>query len=363
MLAGIDSHKDTLAVAIIDDAGRPVVVRAVPNTELGFDALEDLLTDHQVSRVGIEGSDNYGRGAALRLVLAGQLEVVEVPPSLTSRERTARPGQGKTDPVDAVAIARITAREPLLPQVRLAAGAAADLRALVDYRAQLVEESTALANRVHAELHGLLPGYHATVPKLTSRAHLTSALALLEGDGRVRAELTRRRLARMLELDTEIGQLTKQLSQALTMTGTRLTQVYGIGPVIASTLIGEIVDVRRYRSRHAFAAANGTAPIPASSGRTSRHRLNRSGNRRINRALYMIAITQIRADTEGRAYYRRKLAEGKTEREALRCLKRRLSDLIYRHSTTMPPPCSPSPRRSWPQPPRTMGGPRQPGRV
>jgi transposase len=165
VLAGIDTHKDTLAVAVIDDAGRPVVVTEVANTEAGFDSLEELLTAHAVTRVGIEGSGNYGRGAAVRLVLAGGIEVVEVPPSLTSRERSGRPGAGKTDPVDAVAIARITAREPALPVVRLAVGQAADLRALADYRAQLVAERTALANRTHAELHGLLPGYQARIPE------------------------------------------------------------------------------------------------------------------------------------------------------------------------------------------------------
>src|SRR3982751_3558218 len=128
-LAGIDTHKDTLAVAVIDDAGRPVVVTELANTEAGFDALEQLLTRHTVRRVGIEGSGNYGRGAAVRLVLAGGIDVVEVPPSLTSRERSGRPGAGKTDPVDAVAIARLTAREPGLPPVRLAGAAGARLGA------------------------------------------------------------------------------------------------------------------------------------------------------------------------------------------------------------------------------------------
>jgi transposase len=130
VLAGIDTHKDTLAVAVIDDAGRPVVVTELANTETGFDALEQLLAKHPVHRVGIEGSGNYGRGAAVRVVLAGGIDVIEVPPSLTSRERSGRPGAGKTDPVDAVAIARITAREPGLPPLRLAVGQAADLRAL-----------------------------------------------------------------------------------------------------------------------------------------------------------------------------------------------------------------------------------------
>ncbi|MBM7808492.1 transposase [Geodermatophilus bullaregiensis] len=278
MLAGIDTHKDTLAVAVIDDVGRPVAITDLPNTEAGFDALEQLLTDRQVTRVGIEGSGNYGRGAAVRLVLAGGIEVVEVPPSLTSRERSAKPGQGKTDPIDAVAIARITAREAGLPPVRLAVGQAADLRALADYRTQLVAECTALASRTHAELHGLR----------------------------------------------------EQIAELVQRSGSSLTGIYGIGVSVAARILAEVVDVRRYRSRHAFAAANGSAPIPASSGRTMRHRLNRGGNRQLNRALYTIAITEIRADTEGRAYYARKRAEGKTGREALRCLKRRLSDVVYR---------------------------------
>lgn len=133
MLAGIDTHKDTLAVAVIDAAGRAVATVEVPNTEIGFDTVEALLAAHQVSRVGIEGAGNYGRGIALRLVLTAAAEVVEVPPSLTSRERSAKPGQGKSDPVDSVAIARIVAREPSLPAARLAVGDAADLRALADY--------------------------------------------------------------------------------------------------------------------------------------------------------------------------------------------------------------------------------------
>ena len=108
--------------------------------------------------------------------------------------------------------------------------------------------------------------------------------------------------------------------------------LYGIGPLVAARFIAEVVDVRRYPDRNAFAAANGTAPLPASSGRTVRHRFNPGGNRQLNRALYTIAITQIRSDTEGRAYYERKRAAGKTKREALRCLKRKLSDIVF---TTM----------------------------
>ncbi len=330
MLAGIDTHKDTLAVAIIDLAGRPVMVTELANTEAGFDALEQLVRKHSVSRVGIEGSGNYGRGAAIRLVLAGGLQVVEVPPSLTARERSRRPGAGKTDPGDALAIARLTARETGLPPVRLAVGQAADLRALADYRAQLVTERTALASRIDAELHGLLPGYQARVPRLTAPTFITAATELLASDTSVRATLTRRRLTRLAELTAEIGEVHGLITAAVAEVKTGLTDLYGLGPIGAATILGEVADIRRYRSRHAFAAANGTAPLPASSGRTTRHRLNRSGNRTLNRVLYTMAITQIRADTAGRAYYLRKRAEGKTGREALRCLKRRLSDVVFK---------------------------------
>jgi len=330
MFAGIDTHNDTLAVAVIDDAGRQVAAAEVANTTAGLAGLQALLERHQVSRVGIEGSGTWGHGAAAHLVAAGGLTVVEVPTSMTTRERTGRPGQGKSDPIDAVAITRITAREPNLTAVRTAAGPAADLRALADYRRQLTDERTALANRTHAELHGLWPGYHAKVPRLTAPTFIAAAFEMIADDQSVRAALTRRRLARLVALTAEIKDLAGQITAAVGVVDTTLTGLYGAGPIVAATILGEVLDVRRYRSKHAFAAANGTAPIPASSGRTSRHRLNRAGNRTLNRALYTIAITQIRADTEGRAYYQRKRAEGKTNREALRCLKRRLSDVVYR---------------------------------
>src|SRR5215213_11793183 len=135
VIAGIDTHKDTLAVAVVDEAGRLVAGGDVPNTERGFAKLVDMFNTHHVQRVGIEGSGSFGRAVAVHLALCWQSDqpvaVVEVPTLMTSRER--RPGQlgkGKTDPVDALAIARITTREQQLPPVRLTVGAAADLRAL-----------------------------------------------------------------------------------------------------------------------------------------------------------------------------------------------------------------------------------------
>jgi transposase len=333
VFAGIDTHKDSLAVAVIDTDGRIIHQSQHPNHDDGYRRLLTVLTQHGVSRVGVEGSGNYGWPAALHLLDHGQV-VVEVPPLLTSRERLARPAQGKTDPVDAVAIARITAREVFLPPVRPMIGEAADLRLLTEYRDQLVTERTILANRVHVDLVWLRPGYHQQLPHLTNRTHLRAALELLAGDDSARAGVTRSRLERMLELTGQIVDLKREIAILVRATGSQLTGIYGAGAIVAGTVLGHVGDVRRYPTRHHFATANGTAPLAASSGRTVRHRLSRGGNRQLNRALYTMAITQIRANTEGRAYYLRKRAEGKTEREALRCLKRRLSDLVYRTMKT-----------------------------
>jgi len=335
VFAGIDTHKDTLAVAVVDPVGLPVAVAEEPNTRAGFVRIAALLAKHQVIKVGVEGSGHYGRCIAAYLTLDWQqpgVGVFEVPTRMTSRERGAQPGKGKTDPVDAVAIARITLREPKLPPVRLAVGAAADLRALLDYREDLVVERTQLIGRAHADLQGLFPGYQEQVPNLVTRAHQNTALQLLDGDTRVRAELTRRRIARVAEIDRETADLKDRIAGLVRASGSTLTSIYGVGPIIAARFLAEVVDINRYPNRNTFAAINGTAPLAASSGRTKRHRFNPGGNRSLNRCLYTIAITQARANTEGRAYYQRKREAGKTSKEALRCLKRRLSDIVY---TTM----------------------------
>ena len=332
MFAGIDSHKDSLAVAVVDEVGLPVARCDEPNTRSGFLRIGELLAKHHVTRVGIEGSGHFGRCVAAYLALDWNepgVAVLEVPTLMTSRERGARPGKGKTDPIDAVAIARITMREPDLPPVRLAVGDAADLRALLDYREDLVTERGDLVNRAHVDLHGLFPGYHEQIPDLTSKTHLQAAQLLLAGDPRVRAEVTRRRLARIVAIDVEAAGLKRRIARMVADTGSSLTSIYGVGPIIAARFLAEVVDINRYANRNTFAATNGTAPLAASSGRTQRHRFNPGGNRRLNRCLYTIAITQIRADTEGRAYYLRKREAGKTRREALRCLRRRLSDIVY----------------------------------
>jgi transposase len=145
----------------------------------------------------------------------------------------------------------------------------------------------------------------------------------------VQAELARRRIDALRRLDAEISQLEREIAQSVKTSGSKLTELVGIGQLGAASIIGEVGDIRRIASKACFARLNGTAPIPASSGQTQRHRLNSGGNRRLNHTLHMMALTQARHDPRARAYLERRRAEGKTRRDALRALKRHLSDAVY----------------------------------
>ena len=232
-------------------------------------------------------------------------------------------------PTDALAIARIAARESTLPPIRQP-GLAEDLKVLSDCRDELVVERNAEVNRLHADLAIVAPGYAQSCRHLVSARALTRADRLLRGDASVRARLARRRISRLRRLDAEISVLAHEIDELVTSSGSTLTRIVGIGPLLAARFLGEVGDVRRFPTADHFASGNGTAPIPVSSGRTDRHRLNRGGNRRLNRALHYVALTQSTWEPRAVAYLERKRHEGKTRREALRCLKRRLSDIVYR---------------------------------
>lgn len=333
MFAGIDSHKDTLEVVIVDGSGRQIAAETVRNEPAGLERLPKLLSDHGVVKVGIECSGTYGRPAAVALTAAGTVEVREVPASMTVRERNRKPSRGKSDPIDALAVARVVARGDRLPPVRCLPGLADDLQQLTHYRRQLIRERTRISNRVHIDLTILRPGYQQALPKLTSPSHLVAARKLLRGLSGVRVQIARSRLDRLKELDAEINALKQQITQLVEDSKTTLLDIHGVGPLTAGRLLGETGDVSRFRDRNAYASGNGTAPIPVSSGRTDRYRLNRAGNRRLNEAIHTVALVQARGGV-GRAYLDRKKAAGKTNREAMRALKRRLSDVIYQALNT-----------------------------
>lgn len=329
-VVGLDVHKDTIAAAVLRPTGEVAAEARFDNTERGHAELHAWITTNAARPCcGLEPSGGVGHAAAAYLQRAGT-DVVLVPSRLSAREATKNRRRGKTDAGDAVAIARVVQREERLPAF-CSGGAHEDLRLLVDYRDQLHHERTRVCNRLHADLAIAYPGYQRGIGKaLTSRRALAKVEELLAGDHSVRAGLDRQRLARLREIDAELKQVVIQLEALVEATGSTLTNIVGISTVIAARLLGEIGDIHRFPTSSAFAAGNGTAPLDASSGRNERHRLNRGGNRRVNRALYTIALTQTRHEPRAIDYLARKRAAGHTRRGALRCLKRRLSDVVYR---------------------------------
>ena len=326
---GIDTHKATLACSSVDELGRQLAARTFGNDPRGHAALLSWIGRLPAPRrVGIEGAGSFGAALAEVLVAAGE-EVVEVPAQFTGRERRSLLQRGKSDPGDALAIARLTAREPRLPALRRP-GILADLKLLVGAREQLLAERTRLINQLHADLLVLAPGYGVRLPNLSADRHQASAARLLGRRDGVRAELARGRLHRLRRLGADAKALERRIARLLIASGSSLPQLAGIGALTAAKLLGEAGDVSRYRSDAAFAAASGAAPVPASSGQHQRHRLNRGGNRQLNRALHTMALIQSRWDPRAAAYLARRLAEGRTRLEALRALKRHLARVVYR---------------------------------
>ncbi len=219
----------------------------------------------------------------------------------------------KSDPIDAVAVARVVARGDQLPRPRVD-GAFEDLKLLSDHLDQLKRLRTQLANRIHSHLMIVRPGYEKKIGALTAEKSRRSILMLLRGDHSVRAELIKRNVRELRRLDAEMKELRADIRQAVAATGTSLTSECGIGGAIAAKLLGEIGDIGNIRSKAGFARLTGTAPIPASSGTTVRHRLNRGGNRKLNYALHFIAVTRCRLDPQTKEFMARKMAEGKTRK-------------------------------------------------
>ena len=326
---GIDTHKATLAVSAIDEAGRERAAETFPNDGEGHARLLHWARIHGPERrFGIEGSGSYGAALARRLVASGE-QVVEGPAVLTDRERRHLRRAGKSDPGDALAIARVALRERSLGPAPMA-GITEDLKLLVDAREHCLAERIRVANQLHAHLVVLTPGYKDEIKNLSAARYLAAVTRLLRRVGSVRAELARAELVRLRALDLESDALEGRIRALVQLSGSSLPTIRGVAALTAAKLLGETGDPRRIRSASAFALMSGTAPIPASSGQTSRHRLNRGGNRQLNRALYTIALTQARTDPRAKTYMARRIAEGKSWLDALRCLKRHLADVVWR---------------------------------
>jgi transposase len=243
-------------------------------------------------------------------------------------------GQGrKTDPVDAHSVAVVALRTPGLRQVGIDDTTVA-LRLLVDRRDQLGRARTEVVSRLHHLLLELVPGGAKKFLSAQQARALLNTVRPRDVVGKTRRWLASELIHELVTIDKKIKIANQELTELVASTGSRLQHLHGIGPSSAARLLGDIGDIGRLTSRAHFASWNGTAPLDASSGDQNRHRLSRAGNRRINRALHIMAVVQLRNDTEGRRYYRRKLAAGKTSMEAMRALKRQLSDVVYRQMVT-----------------------------
>lgn len=333
VIVGIDAHTQSHTAAAIDEHGRELATLTVGAQPAELDRLGAWIDElDEVRLVAIEGAKGFGLPITRRLLAAG-VEVIDVPTHLTALGRQSSRSRGKDDPADAVTIARMALREPGLPRLR-ASHLASDLKLLVDARDQLVAEGTRIRNRLHALLLTLAPGYRAETGALSTGVALRTARRLVRASGGsdpIRTRLALGAIRRLKAIDAEAAEFEREIGELVEASGAaRLRAICGVGPIVAGKLLGETHDVDRFPSAAAFAAHAGVAPIPASSGTTTRHRLNRGGNRQLNRALFTVAMVQARWDSQGSAYLARKRGEGKSPAEARRCLMRHLARVVYR---------------------------------
>lgn len=303
MLAvGVDTHKESLADCAVDELGRVVSERTFGNDPTGEAACLAWLKTLPASRqVGVEGSFHLGAGLCLLLSAEGE-HVYEVPAVRTDRGRRRTGRSGKSDSRDALAIARVVARGEELPPARIAAGNTEVLRLLTEYRDELVAEAARQRNCLHADLSVLAPGYKAQGSRLLSAAGRKRALAALSIHSGIRSELVHRRIEQLETLEAEMKELKQRIGQVVAESATALTCIPGAGSLTAAPILGRVGDPARFRSAAASAMACGVAPIPVSSGYTRRYRLNRGGDRQLNRALHTIALLQSRIYPQAPTY-------------------------------------------------------------
>lgn len=331
IVIGVDPHTKTHTAVALDAAtGRMLGERTVACSEGGHDELlawvRTLPDEHYFA---IEDCRHVS-GRLERYLLPRGERVVRVPPKMMAGARSSARSYGKSDPIDAAAVARAALREPGLPQARLA-GPEHDVRLLVDHRDDLVGERKRIQKRLRWHCHDLAVSLELP-PRVLDRyvwlERLERVLAALPASMRRRIALDELRHIR--ELTVEIRSLEREIRDLMRELSPELLEVPGCSAILAAHLVGQIAGASRFGSEAAFAMHVGVAPLPVSSGRTDRYRLNRRGNRKLNSVIHLIAVTQARMHPPAIAYMERKQAEGMSYREALRCLKRHLARVVYK---------------------------------
>lgn len=326
---GIDAHKRTHTAVACDEQGRELACLTIGSSSSDHLQLVAWASGlgHE-RRFAVEDCRHVSRRLERDLLSAGE-QIVRVPPKLMASARSGARSYGKSDAIDALAVARAALREPHLPCARLD-GPERELRLLSDHREDLVQERTRMLNRLRWHLHELDPDAEPTSQSLIrvcTLARLQETLAGVEG---LVAQLARELVEGCVALTLRIKELEREIAARVSPLAPSLLAIVGCGPLSAAKIVAETAGIERFHSADAYARHNGTAPLAVSSAGVMRHRLSRSGNRQLNAALYRIALTQSRCHPDAKALLARRRAQGDSSREALRVLKRRLSDVVYR---------------------------------
>lgn len=331
VVLGTDAHKKSHTMVAVDHTGAEVGSLTVPATTQGH--LKALVWAAQwpQRRWAIEDCRQVSRRLESELLAAGET-VVRVPPKLMAQARKSARTRGKSDPIDAAATARAALREPLLPTARLD-GPAREVKLVVDYRERLIRERTAAQNSLRWRLHELDPSFDPAPGSLDRYKTLDQVEAFLAGFEGITADLARRETARIRDITREANQLKEDIRRRIIHIAPSLLAIVGCGELTAAKLIGEAADITRFHSADAYASWNGSAPIPAWSGNTRRHRLNPGGNRQTNAALHRIAVTQLRCYPPAQAFIAKRITAGDDRKGAIRALKRYLSDKVHQAMT------------------------------
>ena len=331
VIVGIDAHMKTHTLVAIDATGR----------KLGQKVIDAVSSGHAaglrwaIARFGpeVKWAVEDCRGVTRRLetdLMAANQEIVRVPTKLMARVRASGRTAGKSDPIDALAVARAALREPNLPVARHD-GASREVKLLLDRRDDLVSQRTATLNRLMWRIHELDPTRLAKISMLVSRCHRVALAEWLAAQPGLVAELAADELADVDRLSDEMLSLQRRIDERVRAQVPALLSLPGCGVLSAAKIVAETADVTRFSSEAAFACFAGVAPRPDWSGATrGTLRANRGGNRQLNRALHKIAVTQSRMDGLGKAYVERRVAAGDNKATALRCLKRKLARVVYR---------------------------------
>ncbi|WP_020658590.1 IS110 family transposase [Amycolatopsis benzoatilytica] len=330
VVIGVDPHKSSHTAAALDP-GSDATLDTV-RIDAALPEYRKLLVWARrfgQRRWAVENAWGLGRHLAQWLTARGET-VVDVPATATARVRQLSRGRRKNDALDAAAAASVAALQGDGTPVT-AEGLSTVLGMLDERRTNLTRQRTRTVNQLHALLRELMPGGAPADLTAGQAAAMLARVRPASPAEQARKDLARDLVADIRALDTRVKTNQKRMQQAVADSGSSLPDVVGIGPVVAARLIGRTGRASRFPTAAAFAVHAGAAPIEIASAGTARHRLSRQGDRKLNNALHTIALTQVRmSGTRGRLYYDRKIAEGKTHKEAMRCLKRRLADHVWR---------------------------------